>query len=188
LKDGIYWGLGHTSTILLIGILVLLFRINISTQYFHYLEAIVGMMLVTLGIYRLKKLLPAKKIIIHTHQHEHGGTNPHQHLHVHIGSTSKHSHEHSLAYGVGLVHGLAGSGALIVMVMIQIKEPINGLLYLLIFGIGSIGGMLIAAGLFSIPFSKKIMKASSLQRCLIIISASLCLIYGSLVIYDNVFR
>ncbi len=186
LKDGIYWGLGHTSTILLIGILVLLFRINMSTQYFHYLEAIVGVMLVALGLYRLKKLLPLKKIVIHTHPHEYEGTNPHQHLHAHIGSAFKHNHEHSLAYGVGLVHGLAGSGALIVMVMMQIREPMNGLLYLLIFGIGSIGGMLIAAGLFSIPFSKKIMKAHGIQTFLIIISASLCLIYGSIVIYNNI--
>ncbi len=187
LKDGIYWGLGHTSTILLIGILVLLFRVNISAQYFHYLEAIVGIMLIVLGLYRLKKLLPVKKIIIHTHPHEHDEGGEHQHLHVHIGSPSKHSHQHSLAYGVGLVHGLAGSGALIVMVMIQIKEPMNGLLYLLIFGIGSIGGMLIAAGLFSIPFSKKMMKARALQSSLIIISALLCLIYGSLVVYNNFF-
>lgn len=186
LKDGIFWGLGHTSTILLIGILVLLFRINISMQYFRYLEAVVGLMLVILGIYRLKKLFPLKKIVIHTHPHEHGDSR-HQHLHVHIGNVSKHSHPHSLAYGVGLVHGLAGSGALILMVMIQIKEPLNGLFYLLIFGFGSVAGMLAAAGLFSIPFSKKIMKAQNLQATLIIISALLCIGYGGLVIYKNLF-
>lgn len=186
LKDGIFWGLGHTSTILLIGILVLLFRINISTQYFQYLEALVGFMLVILGIYRLKKLFPVKKIIIHSHPHQHEDSQ-HKHLHVHIGNVSKHSHPHSLAYGVGLVHGLAGSGALIVMVMIQIKEPMNGLFYLFIFGFGSIAGMFAAAGLFSIPFSKRIMKAQNLQATLITISAILCMGYGGFVIYKNLF-
>ncbi len=185
LKDGIFWGLGHTSTILSIGILVLLFRINISTQYFQYLEAIVGFMLVILGIYRLKKIFPQKKIVVHTHLHEHEDSRHHKHLHVHIGNESKHSHPHSLAYGVGLMHGLAGSGALIVMVMIQIKEPIIGLFYLLIFGLGSVIGMLAAAGLFSIPFSKRIMKAQNLQATLIIISALLCVGYGGVVMYKN---
>lgn len=154
-------------------------------QYFQYLEALVGFMLVILGIYRLKKLFPLKKIVIHTHPHDHVDSQHHKHLHVHIGNVSKHSHLHSLAYGVGLVHGLAGSGALIVMVMIQIKEPMTGLFYLLIFGLGSVAGMLTAAGLFSIPFSKKIMKAQNLQATLIIISALLCLGYGAMVIYKN---
>lgn len=185
LKDGIFWGLGHTSTILLIGILVLFFRINISAQYFQYLEALVGLMLIVLGIYRLKKLFPLQKIVIHVHPHGHEGDKHHQHLHMHLGSTSKHSHPHSLAYGIGLIHGLAGSGALIVMVMLQIKDPVDGIFYLIIFGIGSIGGMLIAAGLFSIPFSKRIMKAQNLQATLIIISALLCMGYGGLVIYKN---
>ncbi len=111
-------------------------------------------MLIILGAYRLKQLFPLKKIVIHAHPHEHGEKH-HEHLHVHVGNIAKHSHPHSLAYGVGLIHGLAGSGALIIMVMVQIKEPLNGLFYLVIFGLGSIGGMLTAAGLFSIPFSKK---------------------------------
>lgn len=132
-------------------------------------------------------MLPLKKILIHTHPHQHDEIDVHQHIHPLVGATSKHSHQHSLAYGVGLVHGLAGSGALIVMVVIQTKEPLNGLLYLLIFGVGSIGGMLIAASLFSIPLSKKIMQARVLQSILIMISALLCLVYGSVVVLNNFF-
>ncbi|MEO7522503.1 MAG: hypothetical protein ABIT58_00335 [Ferruginibacter sp.] len=187
LKDGIYWGLGHTSTILLIGMLVMLFRVNISAQYFLYLETIVGIMLIALGFYRLKKLISSKKFTIHAPALEHDEIGVHQHPHVHMDSPSKHSHQHSLAYGIGLVHGLAGSGALIVMVMTQIKQPTNGLLFLLIFGFGSIGGMLIAAALFSIPFSKKILKGRGLQKSLIIISAMLCLVYGWVIVYNNFF-
>lgn len=57
LKDGIYWGLGHTSTILIIGIWVLLFRVKMSEQYFHYLEGVVGIMLI--GV----RSLPAEKVV-----------------------------------------------------------------------------------------------------------------------------
>lgn len=184
LKDGIFWGLGHVSTIFFIGILMIIFKAGISEQYFHYFEAIVGFMLIALAIYRLVKFFLNKKIVIHAHPHSHSGEQ-HKHLHVHIGNELKHQHTHSLAYGVGLVHGLAGSGALIVIVMSQMKGPVDGLTYLIIFGLGCIAGMMLASGLFSIPFSKKIMQAQTLQTILILVSSLLCLLYGSKVIYEN---
>jgi cytochrome c biogenesis protein CcdA len=106
-------------------------------------------------------------------------------LHIHIGKAHEHHHTHSLAYGVGLVHGLAGSGALIVIAMAQMKTAVDGLVYLITFGAGCIIGMLVAAGLFSIPFSKKIIQAKTLQSFLIITTSVLCLLYGSKVIYEN---
>jgi hypothetical protein len=90
-----------------------------------------------------------------------------------------------LAYGVGLVHGLAGSGALIIIAMSQMKSAADGLIYLVIFGLGCIVGMLVAAGLFSIPFSKKLIQAQTLQSILIIVTSMLCLLYGGKVIYEN---
>ena len=138
-------------------------------------------MLIVLAVYRLVKFFRSKKIIIHTHGHVHTGEQ-HKHLHVHIGKEHKHQHAHSLAYGIGLVHGLAGSGALIVVVMSQINTPFDGLIYLAIFGAGCIAGMMLAAGLFSVPFSKKMMQAKTLQSFLIITSSLLCLFYGGKVI------
>ncbi len=186
MKDGIYWGLGHASTIFFIGILMIILKAGISENYFHYFEALVGLMLIVLAIYRLVKYFSNKKIVIHTHGHVHEG-GQHKHLHVHIGKEHKHKHqhEHSLAYGIGLVHGLAGSGALIVVVMSQINTPFDGLIYLAIFGAGCIAGMMLAAGLFSVPFSKKMMQAKTLQSFLIITSSLLCLLYGGKVIYEN---
>jgi hypothetical protein len=180
LKDGIYWGLGHASTIFFIGILMILFKAGITGQYFHYFEAMVGGMLIVLAIYRLIKFFRSKKLLIHTHVE-----GPHKYLHVHAGKDHKHLHVHSLAYGVGLVHGLAGSGALVVVVMSQMKGPVDGLSYLFIFGTACIAGMMLAAGLFSIPFSKKIMKEQALQSFLIIASSLLCFLYGGKVIYEN---
>ncbi len=184
IKDGIYWGLGHSSTIFIIGILMIFFKAGISPIYFQYFEAIVGAMLITLGIYRLIKFFVTKKIVIHAHGHQHNGEG-HKHLHVHLNKEEKHQHPHSLAYGIGLVHGLAGSGALIVIVMSQMKGPVDGLVYLFIFGAGCIIGMMLAAGFFSIPFSKKMMQAKALQSFLIITSSLLCLLYGGKVIYEN---
>ena len=184
LKDGIFWGLGHTSTIFFVGILMIVFKAGISDQYFRYFESLVGVMLIALAIYRMVVFFREKKVVIHAHPHQHGGEQ-HKHLHVHVGNKQEHQHTHSLAYGVGLVHGLAGSGALILIAMSQMKSPADGLIYLVIFGLGCIVGMLVAAGLFSIPFSKKIIQAQVLQSSLIIITCLLCFLYGGKVIYDN---
>jgi cytochrome c biogenesis protein CcdA len=196
IKDGIFWGLGHSSTIIFIGILMIMFRVGISEHSFHYFEATVGFMLIALAVYRLIKFFRDKKLVIHRHHHEHEGEGEHQHLHAHIvpkhehvhahPHTHSHSHTHKLAYGVGLVHGLAGSGALVIIAMSQIKSPAQGVLYLVVFSVGCIVGMLTAAGLFSVPFSKKIIQSQILQSALIIITSVLCLLYGGVVIYNNV--
>ena len=152
IKDGIFWGLGHTSTILLVGCIFIAGRLALQQNSFHYLEAMVGMMLIILGIYRLNNLTKNR---FNTHSHAHRAS----------------KHEHKLAYGVGLVHGLAGSGALILSVLTTIKGVMSSLIYLLIFGIGSIGGMMLAAGIFSLPFSEKIIQNHAVRKIMTIVSA-----------------
>lgn len=159
--DGIYWGLGHTTTILLIGILIILLKMHFPQTLLDNLEALVGIMLVVLGIYRLMNL---RKIRSEAKYEAH----PHHHL----------------AYGVGMIHGLAGSGALILLVMSQIQNPFLCLAYLLIFGLGSVLGMLIAAVGMSLAFYKKLPFALYIRMGLVLISSSLCLGYGSWVIYE----
>jgi len=164
LKDGIYWGLGHTSTILLMGCIFILGKLAFNENSFHYLEATVGVMLIILGLFRLSNL----------------NTNSHH-------ATDHHhpNHEHKLAYGVGLIHGLAGSGALILSVLTTIKGIINSLLYLCIFGMGSIGGMMLAAGIFSIPFSEKIIQNNTIRKGMTILSSLFCIGLGISVIYQQ---
>jgi ABC-type nickel/cobalt efflux system permease component RcnA len=199
-KDGIYWGIGHTFTIFMVGIVMIGFKVAISEHIFHYLEATVGFMLIGLGIYRLIKLFKKNTHShtyshIHIHKQENGTSHTHWHTHTytHSHSVDVLRHEHpatsknfKAAFGVGLVHGLAGSGALVVLVLSQMKTPLEGLFYILIFGVGSILGMFLASGLFSIPFSKKILKSSKLQYTLIIISSLLCLVFGVKVIMENI--
>lgn len=198
-KDGIYWGIGHTLTIFVVAVLMIGFKVAVSESIFSYLEATVGLMLVFLGIYRLTKLFK-KNTHTHTYSHSHtlSNSDPVSHLHSHtyshshIVTVSNHTHPNKLnsfnaAFGVGLVHGLAGSGALVVLVLSQMKTTLEGLSYILIFGIGSIIGMFIASGLFSLPYGKSVLKSQKLQFILIIISSLLCILYGGKVIYENLF-
>ena len=160
-KDGIYWGLGHTSTIFLIGLIMILGKATFLNSYFGYLEGLVGVMLVLLGLYRLYQYRSRSE-----------------------GDLDR-GHSPQLAYGVGLMHGIAGSGAMILLVMTEIESSFNSLIYLLIFGFGSIAGMLVAAGIFSLPFSKLITDNKLLQAILIVLSSFLCIGYGFYVIYEN---
>jgi hypothetical protein len=103
--EGFIWGLGHTAMILLIGLLVISFKFEALEGYFDYFEIFVGIMLIVLGIMRL----------------------------IHRGQTASgaHNHKHERqAFGVGLVHGLAGSGALILLVMAELPGPWQAIGYL----------------------------------------------------------
>ena len=176
-KDGLFWGLGHTSTILLMGVIMLLLKVQVSPAYFHFVEAGVGIMLVVLGLFRLFKLkgfLSAEVVETPAAQM------------VAVTNTGL-KKLHLVSYGVGMVHGLAGSGELVVLVMLQMASLQMGMLYLFIFGIGSILGMLVAAAMFSLPFSKKILQSRLLQVTLILLSSLLCIGYGMSVIYKNLF-
>jgi len=183
IKDGIFWGLGHTSTIFLVGIIMIVFKVHILTSAFSYFEAAVGFMLIVVASYRIYIFLRDEqtKLSVHKHKNEHAGVNHHLHTHIHL----KGKNLHKASYGIGIVHGLAGSGTLVVLIMTQIESVYNSILYLVIFGLGSIAGMTLVAGIFSVPFSKKITGSKVLRTVLIIISSGLCFVYGCYVIYKN---
>jgi len=186
IKDGIFWGLGHTSTIFLVGILMIIFKVNIPDGTFSYFEAAVGLMLIIVASYRLFLFLRDEQTTIsfHKHKHEHAGENKHLHTHIHL----KGKNLHKASYGIGIIHGLAGSGTLVVLIMTQIKSVANSVLYLVIFGLGSIVGMTCIAGIFSVPFSKKLIGSKILRTSLVIVSSGLCFVYGCYVIYENLIR
>lgn len=164
IKDGVFWGLGHTSTILLVAIIYMIGKFILQENNFHYFEASVGLMLMVLGVIRFYKIFQDRS-----------------HGHSHISEPT-----FGLAYGVGLVHGLAGSGGLLISVLTQIKDNVMAIFYILIFGIGSIVGMMIAAGAFSLPFSTKIINNKWLSTILSIVSAFLCVGLGAMIFYKNI--
>ena len=124
---GALWGLGHTLSLVVAGVLVLLFHFQIGEQVGKALELCVGIMLIALGVNSLRTLANGGKGQAHAPR---------------LGSRP---------LLVGMVHGLAGSAALTLLVVAAIPSPALGLLYIAIFGIGSIGGMVIMSTLFSLP-------------------------------------
>ncbi|GGD70626.1 hydantoin utilization protein A [Emticicia aquatilis] len=164
IKDGVFWGLGHTSTILLVAIIYILSKFALNEDDFRYFEAGVGIMLIILGFVRFYRVFQERS-----------------HGHLHIDEPS-----FGLAYGVGLVHGLAGSGSLLISILTQIRDNFMAITYILIFGLGSIIGMMLAAGIFSLPFSAKFINNRWFSMSLSIISAVLCIGLGVVVFYRNI--
>jgi ABC-type nickel/cobalt efflux system permease component RcnA len=157
------WGLGHTIALLAVGVLVLLLDFQISERAESILELGVGIMLVFLGLNVMVKIIRGGKL--HFHAHEHGG---HAHVHPHLhdahrggGGEHKHSaaephthHDFSLSprpLFIGLIHGLAGSAGLMLLVLPTIESRAVGLLYIVVFGVGSIIGMMLMSLLVSVP-------------------------------------
>jgi len=144
---GLSWGIGHTLTLFVIGFGVLVFKLTIPDRLALSVEFVVGVILVLLGVSVIRQLVSRT----HVHWHQHGDK---RHLHSHYHSeASGHDHRHiRKSLLIGMVHGLAGSGALTVLVLSTMPSVAQGLFFLLLFGVGSILGMLIFSGLISLPF------------------------------------
>lgn len=123
---GARWGLGHGLSLLSVGVAVVMLGIPFPESLGHALELGVGAMLVALGIAAL--------------------------LRRHGPATAGTGRPSRRPFLVGVAHGLAGSGALAILVLATIRSPIEGLLYIGIFGLGSIGGMAGMSAVMSLPF------------------------------------
>jgi len=157
------WGLGHTAALLLLGGLVIVFDLKLPEKIALGLEFLVALMLIVLGINALRGLRKGSEI--HWHPHKHGN---HIHAHPHIHSiTSESHHQLELSWKplfVGMVHGLAGSAALMLIVLSTIESRALALGYVLVFGIGSIGGMALISSLVSLPLRITINRFEGTQR------------------------
>lgn len=147
---GVYWGIGHTLTLFIVGMTVIFMKAEISEKWAMSLEFVVGIMLVYLGI---SSILSLKKMgaTTHTHQDFHE-----DHFHMHpVKPSSEHKHQH-ISYWksmfIGIVHGLAGSAAMVVLTMATVDSVWQGALYMIVFGMGTIAGMLLSTTLIGIPF------------------------------------
>ena len=188
MKDGTFWGLGHTSSILIVGIAMLLLRWAIPTHYFHLMEGAVGVIIVGLGLFRFWHFIRQTPLRIHTHVHTHD-KQKHSHIHIHPATDNMHAHQHlhKLSFGVGIIHGLAGSGILIAAAMAAMKTVGSSFFFLVIFSIGCIAGMMLAAAVLSLPFSKKLQSFEWIKQILVVVSCSICVILGARIIMENWF-
>lgn len=151
---GALWGIGHTVTLIVAGLLVLFLRIEIAEHTALALEFGVALMLIGLGANVLWKVARGGRV--HVHVHSHGGVE-HAHVHVHENEGArKLAGHHGVGFlarplVVGMVHGMAGSAALMLLVLSTVTSPGIGLAYIGVFGVGSIAGMTLMSALVSLP-------------------------------------
>jgi ABC-type nickel/cobalt efflux system permease component RcnA len=177
---GAFWGLGHTTTLFIVGLLVVGLRLTIPPRLAGGLELLVAAMLIVLGINVLRRAFGTEKIHLHTHTH-----NPetHTHVHAHDNPREGHAHAHPLKtmrrpFVVGMVHGLAGSAALMLLVLSTIDAPLAALIYIVIFGLGSIGGMLLLSGIISVPFVLTAQRFAAMNRSIRILAGVSSVVFG----------
>ncbi len=170
LQQGIFWGLGHTLTLFLFGSVVLLLDRVLPERLASGLELAVGVMLVILGADVIRRLAKER---VHFHLHEHEGGVRHFHGHAHGGASAHDAHQHShgrklpfRALVVGLVHGMAGSAALILLALESAPSAGAGLLYILMFGLGSIAGMGLLSLVIAVPLRHSASGLTHLHRLL----------------------
>ena len=161
---GMFWGLGHTIALFFAGMIVLLLKITIPDKLALSLEWIVAAMLIILGI---NVLLAVREEKVHVHRHKHGNA---EHLHFHSYKSAEH-HKHGhvpfrKSLIIGLMHGLAGSAALTLLILASISSTMLGLTYILVFGAGSMLGMILVSAIISLPFRLIPNKLHNAQRLL----------------------
>lgn len=145
---GLAWGFGHTLTLVAVSVAVMLLGASFSGPVATMAEFAVGIMLVLLGADVVWRAVRER---IHVHPHTHADGRIHLHAHSHAGEAkphlhSRHQHAHrtglpARALAVGLMHGLAGSAALLLLTVAAVERPALGIAYVLLFGLGSIVGM-----------------------------------------------
>src|SRR5215213_8653105 len=172
---GALWGLGHTASLFVAGAALIALRVRIPEGVATALELAVALMIVLLGTRILYLVLKGRRDV-HVHAHTHGGRT-HTHLHFHESrdahaAADAHAVSHAWHRGlwgwrpvlVGAVHGLAGSAALTLFVLTDVLRggsKLLGFAYLLLFGAGSVGGMLLMSTLICLPF---VLTARNFQR------------------------
>jgi high-affinity nickel permease len=208
---GAFWGIGHTLTILLVGAAIILFNLVIPPRIGLSMELSVGIMLIILGAMNVASFVrslppsgsqpkPRETGVLHAHPHSHGDY-VHTHLHAHAPEVHPHRPEQTplarldRVFGrlrgypslrplvVGIVHGLAGSAAVALLVLTTIRDTNWALAYLLVFGIGTIAGMMLIT-LSLASTLRFVSKSRHFAQRLALASGVLSLAFGLVVAYQ----
>lgn len=180
------WGLGHTISLVLVGMVVIFLKVQISESTAGYLEAGVGVMLVFLGLNALRKIKDAQKIHAHSHVHE-GHSHVHVHAHNKEGEEPTHHKLSPRSVFVGMVHGLAGSAALMLLVVPTIQSPWLAVAYIVVFGVGSIGGMMLMSFIIGLPFHFTADRFLPLNKVIRLAAGLFSFGLGLFIIYEKLF-
>src|SRR6201998_959547 len=200
---GVLWGLGHTITIVLVGTGIMVFNLAIPPPIGLAMELAVGLMLILLGVLNLtgltgwitERFTPEHSAgVVHTHVHRHGGE---AHVHTHAHDPDAHLGLEERPQGpvqqllarlglyqllrplaVGIVHGLAGSAAVALLVLTTIRSPRWAIAYLLVFGLEAIAHMMLIPMTRGAPFAYTGNRFASLNRGLGVASGVISVAFG----------
>jgi high-affinity nickel permease len=177
---GTFWGVGHTAALLGAALVMIVFKLTITPETEKAVETVVALMLIALGGHVVLRSIG--HLQVHRHEHSHGGGR-HAHVHAHVGGDSEHDHVHFLRAGgrpllVGLVHGLAGSAALTLLVLSTLSSTTAAIVYILVFGVGSTIGMLLLSGVIGIPFALSASRSRRAHALIQALAGSATLVLG----------
>lgn len=157
-RHGLTWGLGHTLTLFVFAGAAIALGHAIPESLARPLECAVGVMLVGLGAHVLWRLW-RDRVHLHAHAHDDGLLHLHVHSHARQGAPHRagaHDHPHGFRWRtllVGLMHGMAGSAALLLLAVSQVANPLYGMVYVALFGIGSMLGMGLLSTVIAVPLA-----------------------------------
>jgi high-affinity nickel-transport protein len=173
---GLLWGLGHSATILAVGGAIVLFGWVIPPALGLSMEMSVAVMLIVLGIMNLSGALSHIRQVAHAHGHPHEDAAPPSQLPLRAPVSLR-------PLFIGLVHGLAGSAAIALLVLATIKTASLALLYLVIFGAGTMAGMMLLTGLMAVPLSALSSRLHGAEHLLARVTGALSLAFGLFLAY-----
>lgn len=204
---GALWGLGHTLTILAVGSVIILFKLTIPPRIGLSMELSVGLMLILLGVLNLTGVLRRAiewitirrlgsgahshfilgRSMVHTHG-EDGEPIPMDSFAI-LGWTPQWWKKLGLFHIlrpllVGIVHGLAGSAAVALLVLTAIPQPSWAIGYLLIFGLGTVAGMMLITAAIALPFAYSVQHFVKLNRGLAMASGLVSVAFGLFLCYQ----
>src|SRR5215472_2163357 len=203
---GILWGLGHTFTILLVGSAIILFKVTIPLRLGLAMELSVGFTLILLGVLNMTGLLRRFTEWLAMRR-----LGPRAHSHFLFGRRIVHTHDEdgepvytesvsmlgwtpqwwkrvglfhiARPLVVGIVHGLAGSAAIALLILTTIHNPGWAIGYLLIFGVGTIAGMMLITAAIALPYAYTLRRFVRLNQGLVVASGFLSLAFGLFLCY-----
>ena len=150
---GLLWGLGHGTTLVVLGLPLVLFNRFLPEPVQVIAETLIGAIIVFLAV---RLLVRWRRGLYHAHTHSHDDEPPHRHVHSHRESGT-HEHAHALphrtpvsAYGIGLVHGIGGSGGLTLLLLSTISNRAEAVGALLLFATGTAVSMALLSTAFGL--------------------------------------
>lgn len=183
---GAWWGVGHTAALFAICGTVVMLGVSLGSRTEAMLEFAVGLVVTALGLNVLLTMLRRR---IHFHAHDHGDGIRHLHAHSHEGEGerphrgSPHDHRHPRhglvkATAIGLMHGAAGSGALLVLLVAAGNSAATALAYIACFGLGSVAGMAALSFVASFPLEAAARGANWLHTATMVAIGAFALVVG----------